>query len=228
MHLGRQGIRRPADRAGHQAVQGSAGQEESLRQVREGGQHVSRRHARSLDPLLARRRRHRSRQGHRDHHGAATPDGGEHEGRHHGLLLRVRAVEPATRPPGHRLHRHHHRRALEQASREIARHARRLGRQKPECRQGAVDGRDGGAAVVRQARESRGAGDDHGEAPMDQRAGGRHPRAYQGQVRLRHPRQGGREQPAHHEVLDGLRLLPVPEPRSLVHHRGHPLGQVRA
>ena len=38
MHLGRQGIRRPAGRARHQAVQGSAGQEEGLRQVREGGE----------------------------------------------------------------------------------------------------------------------------------------------------------------------------------------------
>ena len=33
---------------------------------------------------------------------------------------------------------------------------------------------------------------------------------------------------AHHEVLDGPRVLSVPEPRPLVHHRGHPLGQVRA
>ncbi len=46
----------------------------------------------------------------------------------------VRAVEPAARPPGHRLHRDHHRRALEQASREVARHARRLGRQASEGR----------------------------------------------------------------------------------------------
>jgi ABC-type nitrate/sulfonate/bicarbonate transport system substrate-binding protein len=27
-------------------------------------------------------------------------------------------------------------------------------------------------------------------------------------------------------LLEGPGLLPVPEPRSLVHHRGHPLGQV--
>ena len=35
------------------------------------------------------------------------------------------------------------------------------------------------------------------------------------------------EQPAHHEVLGGPRVLPVQEPRRLVPHRGHPLGQVR-
>ena len=103
----------------------------------QGRDDVPGRHARPLDPLLARRRRHRSRQGHRDHHGAAAADGGEHEGRHDGLLLRVRAVEPAARPPEHRLHRDHHRRALEQASREVARHARRLGRQESEGRPGA-------------------------------------------------------------------------------------------
>ena len=132
VHLGRQGIRRPADRARHQAVQGSAGEEEGVRQGGEGRQHVPGRHPRSLDPLLARRRRHRSRQGHRDHHRSAAADGGEHEGRHHGLLLRLRAVEPAARQPEHRLHRDHHRRALEQASGEIARHARGLGRQVSE------------------------------------------------------------------------------------------------
>ncbi len=99
VHLGRQGIRRPEDRRRHHAVQGGAGEEEGLRQVGEGRQHVPGRHARSLDPLLARSRRHRPRQGHRDHHGAAAADGGEHEGRHHGLLLRVRAVEPAAHPP---------------------------------------------------------------------------------------------------------------------------------
>ena len=47
-------------------------------------------------------------------------DGGEHEGRHDGLLLRLRAVEPAAHPPEHRLHRDHHRRTLEQASGEVA------------------------------------------------------------------------------------------------------------
>ena len=143
------------DRPRHQAVQGGAGKEEGLRQVGEGRQHLPGRHARSLDPLLARRRRHRSRQGHRDHHRSASADGGEHEGRHHGLLLRLRAVEPAARQPEDRLHRDHHRRALEQASGEVARHARRLGRQISECLEGDADGGDGSAAVVRQAGEPR-------------------------------------------------------------------------
>ena len=120
-------------------------EEEGLRQVDQGRDDLPRRHARSLDPLLARRRRHRSRQGHRDHRGAAAADGGEHEGRHHGLLLRLRAVEPAAHPPEHRLHRDHHRRALEQASGEIARHARGLRRQESEGRQGPPDGGDGSA-----------------------------------------------------------------------------------
>ena len=73
-------------------------QEESRRQVDQGRDDLPGRHARSVDPLLARRRRHRSRQGHRDHRGAAAADGRQHEGRHHGLLLRRRAVEPAADP----------------------------------------------------------------------------------------------------------------------------------
>jgi hypothetical protein len=40
-------------------------------------------------------------------------DGGQHEGRQHGRVLRRRAVERATRQPGHRLYRRHDRRALE-------------------------------------------------------------------------------------------------------------------
>ena len=70
----------------------------------------------------------------------------------------------------HRLHRDHHRRALEQASGEVARHARCMGRQESECLQGAADGGDGSAAVVRQAREPRRGRAHHGQAPMDQRA----------------------------------------------------------
>ncbi len=76
--------------------------------------------------------------------------------------------------------------------------------------------------------ESQRARFDHVEAAVDQRASCRHSRPHQGQVRLRHPRQGRRELAAHHEVLDGPRVVPVPEPRSLVHHRRHPVGQVRA
>ena len=49
-----------------------------------------------------------------------------------------------------------------------------------------------------------------------------------GEIDYGNGRQGGREQPAHHEVLARLRLLSVPEPRPVVPHRGHPLGQVRA
>ena len=67
----------------------------------------------------------------------------------------VRAVEPAAHPPEHRLHRDHHRRALEQASGKIARHARRLRRQISERREGAADGDDGSAAVVREDGEPR-------------------------------------------------------------------------
>ena len=67
------------------------------------------RHPRSVDPLLARRRRHRPRQGYRNHRGAAAADGRQHEGRHHGLLLRGRAVEPAVDQSEDRLHRRQHR-----------------------------------------------------------------------------------------------------------------------
>ena len=63
----------------------------------------------------------------------------------------------------HRLHGDQHRRALEQASREVARHARRLGRQESEGRQGAADGGDGSAAMVRQAGEPRRARQHHGK-----------------------------------------------------------------
>ena len=202
VHLGREGILRPQGRRRHQAVQGGAGEEEGLRQGGQGRDDLPRRHARSLDPLLARRRRHRSRQGHRDHRGAAAADGGEHEGRHDGLLLRLRAVEPAAHPPEHRLHRDHHRRALEQASRKVARHARRLRRQVSERRQGDADGDDGSAAVVREAGEPRRGRGDLRQAPVDQLPGRGRDRPRQGQVRLRHSRQGGRELAAHHALLE--------------------------
>ena len=68
----------------------------------------------------------------------------------------VRAVEPAADPSGDRLHRAHHRRALGQASGKVLRHARRLCRQISEGRQGAADGGDGSAAVVREGGEPRG------------------------------------------------------------------------
>ena len=76
-----------------------------------------------------------------------------------------------------------------------------------------------------QPRRSRG---DLRQAPVDQLPGrGRH-RPRQGQVRLRHSRQGGRELPHIMKFWARSRLLSVPEPRPLVPHRGHPLGQVRA
>ena len=180
VHLGRQGVCGAADRARHQAVQGSARQEEGRGQVREGRDDFSRRHPRPLDPLLARCRRHRPRQGHRDHRGAAAANGGEHEGRHHGLLLRVRAVEPAAHPPEHRLHRDHDRRAMEQASGKVARAARRLCRQISERREGAADGDDGSADVVREDGEPRGSGRHLRQAPMDQLPGRGRDRSHEG------------------------------------------------
>ena len=105
VHFGRQRICRPQARRRHRAVQGRAGKEEGLRQGDQGRDDVPGRHPRSVDPLLARRRRHRSRQGYRNHRGAAAADGRQHEGRHHGLLLRGRAVEPAVDQPEDRLHR---------------------------------------------------------------------------------------------------------------------------
>ena len=115
-------------------AEGSVRQEEGRRQGGEGRHDLPRRHARPVDPLLARCRRHRSRQGRLDHRRAAAADGGQHEGRHHGRVLRRRAVERAARQPGHRLHRRDHRRDLVQAPREDPRHARRLGRCQSEAR----------------------------------------------------------------------------------------------
>ena len=82
-------------------------------QGRQGRHDLPRRHSRPVDPLLAGRRRHRPGQGRPDHRGAAAADGGEHEGRHHGRLLRGRAVERPAGQPEDRLHRRHHRRDLE-------------------------------------------------------------------------------------------------------------------
>jgi nitrate/nitrite transport system substrate-binding protein len=72
-------------------------------------------------------------------------------------------------------------------------------------------GSHGGAAMGRQGREQGRTCDHHGQAAVDQLSGRRHSRSHQGQVRLWH-RQGGRKQPARHEVLARLRLLSVPEP----------------
>ena len=80
-HLGRQRICRPESRPRRLAAESCAGEEESLRQIRQGGDDVPRRHARSLDSLLDGGRRHRSRQGRRDHRCSAAADGRQHEGR---------------------------------------------------------------------------------------------------------------------------------------------------
>ena len=175
-HLGLQRIQGPQGHHRRLAAQGRLREEEGRGQGGEGRHDLPRRHARSVDPLLARRRRHRSRQGRLDHRRAAAADGGEHEGRQHGRLLRRRAVERAARQPGHRLHRLHDGRDLVQAPREGARHARRVGRQESEGRQGAADGRDGGPAVVRKDGKQAGDVGDRRQAPMVQRARPRHHR----------------------------------------------------
>ncbi len=92
-------------------------------------------------------RRHRPRQGHRDHRRSASADGRQHESGHHGLLLRGRAVERPAREPEDRLYGRQHRRDLGRASREILRHARRLGGQEPQGRGGAAHGRPGSRDV---------------------------------------------------------------------------------
>ena len=89
----------------------------------------------------------------------------------------------------HRLHRRQHLRDLEQASGKGARPARRLGRQAPEGGPRPAHGGDGGAGLVRQAREPRGDVQDRRHARLVQRARRRHPAAPEGRVRLRHRRQ---------------------------------------
>ena len=139
----------------------------------------------------------------------------------------VRAVEPAVDPSGHRLHRDHDRRTLGQASGEILRHARGLGRQISEGGEGDADGRDGSPAMGREGGEREEssrticAKRQWINCPVDDVTD-----RIEGQVRLRHSRQGRRELAAHHALLARPRVLSVPEPRSLVHHRGHPLGQI--
>ena len=97
-------VRRPEARARCEAVQGGAREEEGGGQCGQGRDDVPGRNARLLDPLLARGRRHRSRQGHRDDRRAPAANGRQHEGRHDGLLLRRRAVERAAEEPEDRLH----------------------------------------------------------------------------------------------------------------------------
>ena len=60
---------------------------------------------RDVDPLLARLGRDSSGQGRQPDHHPARADGGEHEGRQDGRLLRRRAVEQPRHRGRHRLHR---------------------------------------------------------------------------------------------------------------------------
>ena len=109
---------------------------------------------------------------------------------------------------------------------EGARHARRVGGQASEGRQGAADGRHGSPAVVRKNGKQAGAGRDRRQAPVVQRARAGHHRPAEGGHQLR-PRPGRQGHQPVHEVLERARLLSVQEPRSVVRHGGHPLGQVR-
>ena len=72
----------------------------------------------------------------------------------------------------------------------------------PKAAKAHPDGGDGSAAVVREAGEPRRGRGDLRQAAVDQLPGRGHHRPREGQVRLRHPRQGGRELAAHHEVLE--------------------------
>ena len=155
-------------------------------------------------------------------------DGGEHEGRHHGLLLRRRAMEPGQ--------------LIHQGIGYTALNTGELWSKHPEkslgMRAAWVDKYPNAAKAilmaVMEAQQWADKAENKAElaAIMGKRQWMNCPvedilDRSQRQVRLRHwPR--GREQPAHHEVLARLRLLSVPEPRSVVPHRGYPLGQIRA
>ena len=116
-HLGLQRIQGPQGHHRRLPAQGRLREEEGRGQGGEGRHDIPRRHARPMDSLLAGRGRHRPGQGHLHHRRAAAADGGEHEGRQHGRVLRRRAVERAARQPEHRLHGLHDGRDLVQASR---------------------------------------------------------------------------------------------------------------
>jgi hypothetical protein len=143
-------------------------------------------------------------------------------------LLRRRAVERAARQPEHRLHRLHHRRTVVQPPRKGPRHARRLGRRQPEGHAGHPDGGDGSAAVVREDMENK--------QEMAEIIGRRQwfnvPVAdiigrIKGDINY-----GAAASEGHRTCMkfwgEKGNLLSLEEPRHLVHHREHPLGQVRA
>ena len=73
-------------------------------------------------------------------HDPAAADGGEHEGRQDGRLLRRRAVERARHRRRHRLHRDHHAADLEGSSGKGVRVHRGVRRQEPEDRQSHAAG----------------------------------------------------------------------------------------
>ena len=140
----------------------------------------------------------------------------------------VRAVEPAVDPSEHRLHRDHHRRNLGQASGKIARHARGLGRQISEGRQGDADGGDGGAAVGEKTENK-----DEVAAIMGKRQWINCPveditDRVKGKFDYGIPGKVVENSPHIMRYWRDSCLLSVPEPRSLVHDGGHPLGQIRS
>ena len=141
----------------------------------------------------------------------------------------VRAVEPAARQPGHRLHRHHHRRALEQAPGEVARHARGLGRQATRTPPRRI------LMAVMEAQQwcekpENNAGGRQRSAPS---ASGSTCRSTTSSTasRASSTTAPGKVVEKHPQIMKYWkrpRLLSLPEPRPVVPHRGHPLGQVRA
>ena len=164
-----------------------------------------------------------------DHRRAAAPDGGEHEGRHHGRVLRRRALErrsSSTRSIGYtavntaEIWPKHPEKALGLRAAWVDKH--------PKAAQAllmAVLEAQPGATSSRTARRC--------AAIVGTRAWFNVP------VADILPRQRGdydygldgklvKGSPAADEVLARPRLLPVQVARPLVPHREHPLGQVRA
>ena len=105
---------RPGDHAEQQAEGGRRPQAGGRQAARRQGQGRRRaadvrddlpaRHARDVDALLARLRRHPPGQGRQPDHDPAAADGRQHEGRQDGRLLRRRAVEQPRHRGRHRLH----------------------------------------------------------------------------------------------------------------------------
>ena len=116
-----------------------------------------------------------------------------------------------------------------EASGEGARHARRLGRQEPERRQGAADGRDGSPAMVRQDGEQgrrwrRSSASGNGSTCRSPTSSA----ALKGDINYGNGRVEKGTELYMKFWSEATRLLSLQEPRRLVRHREHPLGQVRA